>query len=719
MHLSRKILIPTLLWFTILLAALMVGLGLGITAETRAQESQTLDRLQQAFDIEVETLSQTAIGLANSVASSPDIVQAFAARNRETLLAQTAPIYQRQRLNFPIAEFQFYLPDSSAFLAVHRANGGLEERSVTSTSVVGVAIATQRNASGLEIEEDGLAVRSAVPIYNQDQFIGVLEIALDLNKETLQDMRDELGSDLQILLLNDTLVAARAQGASRFPGPIPALSGYATTLSQPLATPLEATFYTKVLAGTPQTSYIQTLETRQLLRGVPLRDSTNAIIGMLEIIMDRSDAIQTQNQRVVITLGALILAIGLGGLGVTYFTTRTIAPIEILRAAAENIAEGEVEQHITLETNDELGELAQAFNTMSAHISQLMQTLEYRVSERTRDLEKRTAYLQATAEVARTAANQTEIGALLKRVALLIHERFQTYHTSIFLLDSAGEYAILQATAGQSSEETMAARVSLRVGSEGIVGHVAATGQPRIARDIADDPFYQPNPLLPETRTEMVLPLKVSSRILGVLDMQSSDPNAFSSDELQILQILADQIAIAIENLRLLAENQAALEASRRLHGETSRADWRRLLEARVLGYESDASGQYRLETTQITPPTDDGLEIPIRVQDKVIGVIHAEKISAETWLPDEQEILKLLSQQIAYALESARLFNDLQERARREQIITQIVGDMRETLEVDLMLQNLLRDMGENMGFSALQIRLGTPPDHPVEESV
>ena len=716
MRLSRKIIIPTLLWFAVLLIALIIGLGLAIAAETRANESQTLDHYQQVFNNEIETQSNIALGLASSVASNPVVAQALARSDRYTLLAQARPIYQRLRANFPIVEFQFYLPDGSAFLAVHRSKP--EKTTTTSTSVVNTAIASQRNAAGLEIGAEGLAMRGVAPVFFNDNFIGVIEIGLDMNIGILQNLKNKLGTDFQILLLNDALIAANAQSAAHFAGPVPALSGYATTLKQPLPPETDlSSFYANVLAGTPQTAYIQTLESRQVMRATPLRDNNGNIIGILEIILDRSDIIQTQNQRLAISLGALVLAIALGGVGTAYFATRTLAPIEILRTAAKNITEGKLEQHIALETNDELGLLAQAFNTMSTHIRQVMDTLEHRVAERTRELEKRTTYLQATAEVARTAASQGDLNILLKRVALLIHERFHTYHTGIFLLDTTGEYAVLQATAGQSSNEILTSGITLPVGAEGIVGHVIQTGAPRIARDISDDPFYKPNPLLPQTRAEIVLPLKVGNRILGALDMQSTDPEAFGSDELQILQILADQIAIAIENLRLIAENQAALEASRRLYGEVSRTDWKRLLEARLLGYESDVSGLHRLDTSQLPPPSAEGLDIPIRVQEQVIGSIHAEKAPGESWLPEEQEILSSISTQIAYALESARLFNDLQERAHREQIITQIISGMRGTLDVDLILQNTLQEIGENIPFSALEIRLGTPPETPAEE--
>ncbi len=334
MRLSRKIIIPTLLWFAVLLIALMVGQGLVIAAETRANESQTLDHFQQVFNDEIETRNNTALGLANSIASNPVVAQALARGDSYTLLAQTRPIYQRLRANFPIVELQFYLPDGSAFLAVHR--GKPEQTTATSTSVVNTAIASQRSTAGLEIEAEGLTIRGVAPVFYNDNFVGAVEIALNMNIDILQNLKDRLGTDFQILLLNDVLIAADAQSASHFAGPVPALSGYATPLKQPLQPNTDlSSFYANVLAGTSQTTYIQTLESRQVMRATPLRDNNNSIIGVLEIILDRSDIIQTENQRLTITLGALVLTMALGGIGAAYFATRTLTPIEILRTAAK------------------------------------------------------------------------------------------------------------------------------------------------------------------------------------------------------------------------------------------------------------------------------------------------------------------------------------------------------------------------------------------------
>ncbi|RMF45977.1 MAG: GAF domain-containing protein [Anaerolineae bacterium] len=712
MRLNRKILFPTLGWFATLLALLIVGLGLGIAAETRAQEKQTLDQIEHAFDAEVEVLSRVALGLASGTAHNPAIQEAFANRDAEALLALTQETYQRQRGIFPITEFQFYLPDATPFLRVQNPGETGAAEHAGQNSIVAQAISTQKSASGIEIEEEGLGIRGVVPINYRGEFLGVLEIGLDLGDALLEDIHAEFGADFQVLLLRDVAQQAGLSTLERYQVPFPALLGYATTMHTPILA--EESAYRKAIAGETQTTYLQTLESRHIVRSIPLKDFNGGIIGVLDILLDRTGAIDTQNQRIAVTLGAVIFAMVLGGLGVTYFSTRTLAPIEVLRAAAENIAEGEFHQQLEISTDDELGLLAQAFNAMSRRIEHLMQTLELRVSERTKELEKRTNYLQATAEVARNAATIRNPDTLLQRVALLVNERFQLYHTGIFLLDPTGEYAILRMAAGQSAEEIVAQGVRIHTGAEGIVGHVISTGEPRIVQDTSEDPYYLPNALLPDTRSEMVLPLKVGDRVLGALDVQSNHPNAFLSDELQILQILADQVAIAIENLRLLQENEAALAASRRLYGELSRSDWARILSARPIGYESAESGPQPIFSPSLPQPEGTVRQIPIRVQEKTIGYLYAEKHPGEDWAADEEQIIQLVSEQIAVSLENARILNNLQERTRRDRVIAQITDGMRETLEVDLMLQNVLNEMGNNLNFSALEIRLAHPADLP-----
>jgi PAS domain S-box-containing protein len=187
------------------------------------------------------------------------------------------------------------------------------------------------------------------------------------------------------------------------------------------------------------------------------------------------------------------------------------------------------------------------------------QELEQRVTERTRDLERRTAHLQVAAEVARDATTAHDLNDLLNNAVDLIRERFGFYHAGIFLLDGSGEYAVLRAATGEAGRQMLEDEHKLKVGETGIVGYATGSGQPRISLDVGIDAVHFVNPFLPETRSEMALPLKVGGRIIGALDVQSIHEAAFSKDDVDTLQIMADQLAVAIERTRLFERAQATL----------------------------------------------------------------------------------------------------------------------------------------------------------------
>ncbi len=186
--------------------------------------------------------------------------------------------------------------------------------------------------------------------------------------------------------------------------------------------------------------------------------------------------------------------------------------------------------------------------------------LEQRVAQRTRDLERRTAQLQVAAEVARDAATAHNLDELLSSAVDLIRARFGFYHAGIFLLDTLGEYAVLRAATGEAGLQMLEAGHKLKVVEEGIVGHVTGSGQPRIALAVDADTAHFDNPFLPETRSELTLPLKAGDRVIGALDVQSTHEAAFDEDDLATLQIMADQLAVAIERTRLCEQTQATLE---------------------------------------------------------------------------------------------------------------------------------------------------------------
>ncbi|MDQ7029452.1 MAG: GAF domain-containing protein [Ardenticatenia bacterium] len=188
------------------------------------------------------------------------------------------------------------------------------------------------------------------------------------------------------------------------------------------------------------------------------------------------------------------------------------------------------------------------------------QRLHHMVEERTAHLERRTRELQVAAEVARDAALATNLDDLLNQAVNLIRDQFGFYHAGLFLVDEHGEYAVLRAATGGSGQKMLAEHHKLKVGEVGIVGYVTATGESRIALDVGTDAAHFKNPLLPRTRSELALPLRVGDRVIGALDVQSERPEAFDDDDVAIFQVMADQLAVAIERTRLFEQVRATLE---------------------------------------------------------------------------------------------------------------------------------------------------------------
>lgn len=351
--------------------------------------------------------------------------------------------------------------------------------------------------------------------------------------------------------------------------------------------------------------------------------------------------------------------------------------------------------------------------------------LEQTVKERTLDLARRARYLAATAEVARDAASVLDLQELLSRTAALVSERFGFYHTGIFLLDPAGEWAVLRAASSEGAQRMLARGHRLRVGQEGIVGYVTAQGQPRIALDVGADAVFFDNPDLPDTRSEMALPLQARGEIIGALDVQSTEPEAFSDEDAAVLQTLADQLAMAISNVRLFQQAQESLEAERQAYGEISREAWGQMARGRPdWGYRCDPQGVHPVEsawrpemvrarqTGQIVSDGGRTVAMPVKIRDQVVGVVRFRKPSgAGEWTADEVTLVETLTEQLSVALESARLHQGAQRRAARERLIGEITGHVRETLDMETMLKTAVQQMRQALGLPEVVVRLATRP--------
>ncbi|MEK6220848.1 MAG: GAF domain-containing protein [Chloroflexota bacterium] len=292
--------------------------------------------------------------------------------------------------------------------------------------------------------------------------------------------------------------------------------------------------------------------------------------------------------------GAIFLAIltVAGSISFTVMISRFIVqPLSDLTASTEQVLEGDFSATSDVSGDDEIGRLAETFNRMTTELNRTVNNLEETVKERTEELEKRALQMETSSLVAREASGILDVQELLNRTTQLISERFDFYHTGIFLVDEVGEYAVLQAANSPGGTRMLARGHKLQIGKVGVVGYAAGSAEPRLAQDVGADVIYYDNPVMPDTRSELALPLTVREKVIGVLDVQSSESNAFSRDDIEVLQLLADQIALAIENAKLIQSSQKSLEEVEYLYGQQAVKAWQDQISNKEISYQFDPIG--------------------------------------------------------------------------------------------------------------------------------
>jgi GAF domain-containing protein/HAMP domain-containing protein len=440
------------------------------------------------------------------------------------------------------------------------------------------------------------------------------------------------------------------------------------------------------------------------------------------------DINQSANRIAVLNAGLAAVMILLAVLAALLVTRSIANPIAELDQTARKIAAGDTQIRAVVTSQDEIGRLAGSFNEMTDQLGELIGNLENRVQERTLEIEKRSAQIAGAAEVGSYIASIHQIDALLSQVTLLISEKFGFYHVGIFLLDEAGEYAVLRAANSEGGQRMLARGHKLAVGQTGIVGYVTAQRQPRIALDVGQDAVFFNNPDLPDTHSEMAVPLISSGELLGALDVQSTAPDAFTQEDIEILQLLADQVATAFQNAQLFASVQQALQAAHTAYGELSQRAWIELLEETPeIGFQS-ASEQVEFARSVWKPESEQALTtgeivqgngaahtlaLPIKIRDVVIGVIDTYKhIDSGDWTEEEVSTLKNITSQLGVALESARLYEETQFRAESERLVGEITAHIRETMDVDYVLQTAAQEIREALNLAEVEIRLEPTDD-------
>jgi nitrate/nitrite-specific signal transduction histidine kinase len=413
--------------------------------------------------------------------------------------------------------------------------------------------------------------------------------------------------------------------------------------------------------------------------------------------MDQLSHDLEQNTRSILFLQILPLSllILVGSAAAGLLTTRRIVrPLQELTQASRQMAEGEREISLPDSKYLEIEILTRSFQSMAAKVQQSLQELEHRVASRTRVLEKRSKQLQAAAESARESTATRELEPLLQHTADLLHGQFGYTHASVYLLDAKRTHAVLRAASGDADTNLLKPGLKVRVGDQGIVGLAAAGGQVRLNQ--GGDPHQRQVPFqVAGVRSEIAIPMLLDNMAVGVLLVASEDEDAFDDDDITVLQIVADQTAVAIDNARLFAEVKESLQHMQVLYGRYSQDAWQKMgTRLGSTGYQYDSAGISPLrkgEGSSASIP----LSLPLEVRGSSIGTL-------DVWLEEEaldeaaQKMLYMVSERISQAMESARLFEEIRERMAREHALNQASARFSHSLDLDTLLQTAVVEMGQ-----------------------
>jgi GAF domain-containing protein len=404
----------------------------------------------------------------------------------------------------------------------------------------------------------------------------------------------------------------------------------------------------------------------------------------------------------------------------TYLIGLTLIGV-VLRLASNSIGaalqRARTGEQQLLESNRDLQKLGAS---LELHVAERTEEL----ASRTRDLEqanqrmlRRAGQYEAVTEVTQAITSVRDLQELLPRVAAVISEKFGFYHVGVFLLDEVNEYAVLTATNSEGGRKMLERKHRLQVGAQGIVGNVTSTGKPRIAMDVGTDAVFFNNPELPDTHSEVALPLKSGDVIIGALDVQSTTQGAFSDEDIQLLSLLAHQVSLAIENARLFEETRRALSESEAASRQTTREAWRSLpIEQKLVGYRYTVTGSLPLDRPVEIPESATGndpsygaassrLVIPIELRGETIGSLVVQSPSPGAISRDQMDLIKAVAERVAISAENARLFDETTRRAERERTVSDITGKIRSVNDPQAMIQTAIEELRNALGASRVEV--------------
>ena len=385
--------------------------------------------------------------------------------------------------------------------------------------------------------------------------------------------------------------------------------------------------------------------------------------------------------------------------------TRSIArPLAELTDAAHQVEQGNLEVEVPVTTHDEVGQLAQTFNSMANQLRSILDTLEQQVEERTRGL-------AIVASMNEQLAGISNIDRLLNQVVNQVKDSFDYYHVHVYLFDEERENLVVTAGTGEAGETMKANRHSISASAKSLVARAARTRTVVSIDNVREAADWLPNPLLPDTHSEVAVPIIVDGEVAGVLDVQQDEVAAFDEAAFDLLRSLANQISIALRNARQFAQVQSALAEAEAVQEQYLERAWDRERLKRA----STAEVDVRLAEADVeTVPV---LNVPIDFRQMTIGNLEFESTDPNRdWSEDELALIDAVADQVAQTAENLRLFEETRQRAGREAAIREITDKLRAAPNMDLLLETAARELGSHIGVRHTVLELGIDADQSDE---
>ncbi len=515
------------------------------------EEKQGLAELYTLYNNEIDLRQKSAETLSISIADRADVQNIYLTKDRDGLLALLTPLFNTLKTDYDIVHLYIENLDGTVFVRVH--NPAQYGDDITYRRTAAAALENVQTISGVEIGPNRLGVRSVTPMFEAGEFIGLVEVGLDYDEPFINSLKERYGADFRMWVSHEAAAPAGLKPVEGVPNsPISELFFYAGTQTTPL--PIPAATYEQVLnTGDPQTVFVTANGEELSVLVSPLLAYGDRIIGVLEIVTSRQAdlaALRTDvfssiaKTGVFALVGFVLVALIINGM--------VLRPLTQLNETAEKWRTGDLSVRVTHLPNNEFGLLGHTYNTVAEELESTLKRQEQVIQERTRALE-------TSSQISRNLSKILDTEQLIQEVVTQIQNAFNYYHVHIYLLDEEGNRLVMAGGTGEAGRIMLAQEHQIEV-DKGLVGRAATRNSSVLVPDVTQEPGWLPNTLLPDTCAEVAVPIAIGDRVLGVLDVQQNIKNNLTGESVELLESIASQVAIALQNARLFNELQEAEE---------------------------------------------------------------------------------------------------------------------------------------------------------------